>query len=32
MRRIASVMGYYGISLSAANLAGDFYLNYEMQM
>ena len=29
---MAAVMGYYGITYSAANLDGHFYLNYQLTM
>lgn len=30
--RIAVNMGFYGITYSASNLSGDFYLNYQLFM
>jgi len=29
---IASIMSYYGISFSASNLSGNFFINYELSM
>lgn len=31
-RRIAGVMGYYGITYSATNLSGNVFINYELSM
>ena len=32
MHRVAAVMSYYGMTMAALNLAGDFYLNFELSV